>query len=44
MNYDFLEELDENAPYDALARKLIRNPMNGRGQRRSEHILNLAKS
>ena len=43
MNYDFLEESDENAPYDALARKLIRNPMNGRGQRRSEHILNLAK-
>lgn len=44
MNLDSVVELDETRPYEAMARKLLRNRMGGPGKRRTETLLHTAKA
>jgi len=44
MNFDFMAELDEASPYEALARKLLCNTFGGPGGRRTQALLETAKA
>ncbi|WP_251861672.1 2-hydroxyacyl-CoA dehydratase family protein [Clostridium sp. Marseille-Q2269] len=43
LSFDYIEKLDVNNPYNAIAKKLILNHFNGPHCRRAKSILNLAK-
>ncbi|ADQ39744.1 2-hydroxyglutaryl-CoA dehydratase D-component [Caldicellulosiruptor acetigenus I77R1B] len=41
LNFDFLEEINEQDPIEAICEKLLKNPYNGDFKRRFEHIKTL---
>lgn len=43
INFDSLEELDESHPYESIARRLLLNIVNGRGENRAKKIIEMAK-
>lgn len=44
LNYDFLQEMDENRPFESLARKLLNNIFYGSAAKRAEKLIDKAKS
>lgn len=44
LNFDYLEELDYDHPYDALAKKMILNQYNGSYEAKAQNILKTAKA
>lgn len=42
LNFDYTSELDENRPYEAMARKLLQNTLRGPEERRAEKIRDMA--
>ncbi|MCY6371206.1 2-hydroxyacyl-CoA dehydratase subunit D [Clostridium ganghwense] len=43
-NFDYMDELDYNHPYDALAKKMILNQYNGSFETKAQNILKAAKT
>ncbi|MCE5256711.1 MAG: 2-hydroxyacyl-CoA dehydratase family protein [Spirochaetaceae bacterium] len=43
LNFDFLDEMDEERPFEAMARKALRNSMGGDMQRRTGRAIEMAK-
>lgn len=43
INFDSLEEMDENKPYESIARRLLLNLVNGPGERRGRAVVDMAK-
>lgn len=43
LNFDSLVEMDENRPYESMARKVLQNTLRGSGKRRAEKVLEMAK-